>query len=67
MKGGVGEFTEQEQRLREFIALKRAEFAFKQRIERQRWEQDTLVPEAQKYERQLQAGTAQALELPDGS
>ena len=67
MKGAVGEFTEQEQRLREFIAMKRAEFAFRQRVERLRWEQETLVPATKAYEAALQRGEAPVLELPDAS
>lgn len=67
MKGSVGKFTEQEQRLREFITMKRAEFQFQQRIERQRWEQAVLVPAVKEYERKLTAGTAKTLELSDAS
>lgn len=65
MRGSVRQDSDAERQLREFVALKRAEFAFKQRVERIRWEQESLVPAVRAYEQQLTAGTAEVLELPE--
>lgn len=65
MRGQMDTRTDAEQQLAEFKAMKRAEFAFKQRVERLRWERDELAPAVQKFTRQLTAGTAEALELPE--
>lgn len=67
MKGGVSEYTEQEQAIREFTAMRRAEFSFRQKIEKQRWERDELVPAVKNYQDQLNRGTAPSLELEAGS
>ncbi len=57
--------TAAEQDLAEFKAMKRAEFAFKQRVERLRWERDELQPAVADFVQQLNAGKAEALELPN--
>lgn len=67
MKGGAAEYTTEEQAIREFTTLKRAEYAFKQKIEKQRWEQRVLVPAVKAYQDKLTEGTAPNLELADAS
>jgi len=68
MKGGVSEYTPQEQSFREWVAAQKAEFAFKQKIEKQRWEQDILLPRIAEYQAALAAGeSVPVLELPDAS
>jgi uncharacterized protein YllA (UPF0747 family) len=57
--------TQQEQDLAEFKAKLRAELAFKQRIERLRWERDVLAPAVTEYTKQLNRGTTTLLELPE--
>jgi hypothetical protein len=59
--------TQEEQQLAEYKAMLRAEFAFRQKVERLRWERDTLAPAVAEYTAQLNAGTAKALELPDAT
>jgi uncharacterized coiled-coil DUF342 family protein len=56
--------TEAEQDLAEFKAMKRAEFAFRQKVERLRWERDELAPAVQEYVEQLNLRTAERVELP---
>ncbi len=63
MRGNMDPRSEQEQRLAEYKAMLRAEFAFKQRVERLRWERETLGPAVQKYAHDLLEGVAPALEL----
>jgi hypothetical protein len=65
MKGGVANYDEHEQALREYVAARRAEFAFKQRIERMRWERDVLAPAVEEVKQQILEGQAPTLELPD--
>ncbi len=67
MKGYVGEFTPEEQKLREFVAVKRAEYALQQRIDKQRWEQEVLVPAVKDYQRQLKRGKSKRAELTSGA
>jgi hypothetical protein len=47
------------------VAARRAEFAFKQRIERMRWEATVLAPAVEQVKQDILAGKAPALELPD--
>lgn len=67
MKGEPSQYNEQEQQLREFVAVRRAEFALRQKIEKQRWERDVLAPAVTEFKAQITAGTATVLELPDAS
>jgi hypothetical protein len=64
MKGGVANYDEAEQSLREYVASKRAEFAFRQRIERMRWEKDVLAPAVEERKQDILAGLRPTLELP---
>lgn len=67
MKGGVASYDASEQALREFVAAKRAEFAFRQRIERMRWEKDVLAPAVTDAEQAILAGRTPTLELSSGT
>jgi hypothetical protein len=67
MKTGVSKYTKQEQELREVLTAKRAEFTFRQKVERQRWEQEVLAPFAAECEKRLARGESIRLELSDGS
>lgn len=66
MRGRVYHWSEPEQALREWTAAQRAAFAFKQRIEKQRWERDVLAPAQEELVRQINAGQMPRLELTEG-
>ena len=65
MKGGVADYSDEEQALREYVAARRAEFAFKQRVERMRWEKNVLAKDVADVKAELLHGEAPTLELPD--
>jgi len=67
MKGGVADYSDEEQALREYVAARRAEFAFKQRVERMRWEKNVLAPDVANVKADLLEGIVPTLELPDAS
>ena len=66
MRGRVYEWSDAEQALREWTAAQRAAFAFKQRIERQRWEREVLAPAQERLVAQINAGQMPRLELTEG-
>ena len=65
MRGRTYAWTDAEQSLREWTTLMRAEFALKQRIERQRWEREVLAPAQEQIVAAIQAGQQPKLELPE--
>lgn len=67
MRGGVANYDQAEQSLREFVAARRAEFAFKQRVERMRWEASVLAPAVAEVKQEILAGHAPVVELPNAS
>jgi hypothetical protein len=67
MRGGVARYDDNEQALREFVAAQRAEFSFKQRLERMRWEKEVLAPAVERVEKQILEGQKPVLELPDAT
>lgn len=67
MKGGVANYDDHEQALREYVAQQRAQFAFRQRIERMRWEKTVLAPAVADVKQQILEGAVPTLELPDAA
>lgn len=66
MKGRVYGFSDAEQALREWTAAQRAAYALKQRIEKQRWENEILAPAQEALVAEIHAGSLPVLELPEG-
>lgn len=66
MKGRIYTYSRGEQALREWTTAQRAAFALKQRVEKQRWESEVLAPAQAQIVREIQAGDAPLLELPEG-
>lgn len=67
MKGGVSRWDDAEQALREFVVARKAEFAFRQRIERLRWEKDVLGPEVDQVKQEILDGQLPQLVLSRGA
>lgn len=65
MRGRVYRWNATEQALREWTTAQRAAFALKQRIEKQRWEAETLAPAQAAVLAQIGAGDVPVLELPE--
>jgi hypothetical protein len=67
MKGGVANYDTAEQAIREYVAARRAEFSFTQRIERMRWEKNVLAPAVDDVKQEILEGRMPKLELPRGT
>ena len=65
IKGGIGDYGKEGQSLREYVAHRKAQYAFRAKIEKQRWEQEVLLPEVEAVKLRLLAGESVDLELPD--
>lgn len=66
MRGRIYRFDETEQSLREWTAAQRAAFALRQRVEKQRWENEVLAPAQGEILRLIHEGQAPVLQLPEG-
>lgn len=66
MRGRVYTWSEAEQALREWNTAQKAAFALRQRVEKQRWENEVLAPAQARIVEAITAGEVPVLELPEG-